>query len=290
MLKKYSGKTILSIILCLATCLSLVGCGAKEPQPEPLSPLEVSILRVGKADVIVLISGEEVMVIDAGEEEDGEELIEFLSQQGLSHIDTLIITHFDRDHVGGGDSVVEELLIGQVIIPDYEGVNPEYSDFMDSLQEKNITPVALTEPMEFTFGESKVTVEPPLSYDLSNEKGENDNNFSLITTVVHGENRLIFTGDAEKQRIREWLSQGTAAPCKFLKMPHHGVYNSALKDLLEATTPEFAVICSSNKHPADEKTLELLKEYKVNAKQTKDGDVSITSDGYKIEIHQKLEH
>ncbi|MEG2192971.1 MAG: MBL fold metallo-hydrolase, partial [Oscillospiraceae bacterium] len=181
MLKKYSGKTILSIILCLATCLSLVGCGAKEPQPEPLSPLEVSILRVGKADVIVLISGEEVMVIDAGEEEDGEELIEFLSQQGLSHIDTLIITHFDRDHVGGADVLAEAIEIKEVILPKYLGTSTEYLDFMAVLKQKNTVPKELENPLEFAFGEAKMLVEPPKDYKIPANEAEFDNNFSLIT-------------------------------------------------------------------------------------------------------------
>ncbi|MEG2204316.1 MAG: hypothetical protein RRY21_04050, partial [Oscillospiraceae bacterium] len=75
-----------------------------------------------------------------------------------------------------------------------------------------------------------------------------------------------------------------------LKMPHHGVYNAALKELLEATSPEFAVICSSRKHPADSQTIELLRKRQVQSWETKDGNVTVLSDGSKLEIHQELEN
>ncbi|MEG2118907.1 MAG: hypothetical protein RRY53_01030, partial [Pseudoflavonifractor sp.] len=58
---------------------------------------------------------------------------------------------------------------------------------------------------------------------------------------------------------------------------------------LEAVKPEFGVICSSNKHPADGQTLELLKDQNVQSWQTKDGNVTVISDGSQIEIHQERE-
>ena len=41
------------------------------------------------------------MVTDAGEEDDGEEVVSFLTNQGVFKVDVLIITiHYDQDHVG----------------------------------------------------------------------------------------------------------------------------------------------------------------------------------------------
>lgn len=253
-------------------------------------PLKVTLLKVGKADAIALQTEGETMVIDAGEEEDGEEMVMFLKNQGITRVDTLIITHFDRDHVGGADIVAEEMDVGTVVLPDYEGTNTEYEDFMDVLGKKGITPRRLTEPEEYTLGEAHVLVEPPHSYETKSAAAEFDNNFSLIATVTHGENRLLFMGDAEKQRIREWIAGENAAPCKFLKIPHHGVYNTALKELMETVSPDYAVICSSNKNPAEVETLELLKKKNISVFQTKDGNVTVISDGKKLELNQKLEH
>ncbi|MEG1931770.1 MAG: hypothetical protein RR075_01525, partial [Pygmaiobacter sp.] len=174
-------------------------------------------------------------------------------------------------------------------LPAYSGISTEYLDFMAALEHKGLVPQLLTESAELEFGSARVVIEPPLSYELPANVAEFDNNFSLITSVVHGENRLLFTGDAEKQRIRQWVESGNAVDCDFIKMPHHGVYNTALTQLLDAVTPEYSALCSSNKHPADSETLELLKQKGVQFLETKDGNITVISNGSDLEIHQTLE-
>lgn len=276
------------MVFCAAGILFFSN-GGQAHSGQKMEPLKTTILRVGKADAIVVQTIEKTMVIDVGEEEDGEEMVTFLKNQGITKIDALIITHYDKDHVGGADTLVEEMEIERVLLPDYEGSSTEYSDFVNALQQKQLTPERLTEPVSFAFGEAQVLVEPPISYEIEEGVMEYDNNFSLITTITHGKNRLLFTGDIEKQRIREWISQREHAVCQFLKMPHHGVYNKALAELIEIVKPEKAVICSSKKNPAESKTLELLKQTGVQILQTKDGNITVISDGEQLEMHQDLE-
>ena len=273
------------LLAVLFALLLTAGCGA---EPDGMEALKVTVRKVGKADAIVLQTGDRAMVIDAGEEEDGQELTDFLTRQKISRVETLIITHFDQDHVGGADTLVDALEVGQVLLPDYEGEGAEYEDFLDALDRKKLLPRRLNAPEEFAFGEASVLAEPPASYEAKS-KGEADNNFSLITTVTHGENRLVFLGDAQKRRCREWLDGGTAGPCGFIKMPHHGVYQSELERLIETVRPEYAAICDSRKHPADSRTLELLKQHDVGTFQTKNGDVTVLSDGRGLEVHQELD-
>ncbi|MEG1633374.1 MAG: MBL fold metallo-hydrolase [Oscillospiraceae bacterium] len=274
------------LLFCLAACaLTLLGVFLSS-RGEAVPPLTVTLLKVGKADAIVLRSEGHAMVIDTGEEDDGEELVAFLENQGIHRVDALIITHFDRDHVGGADTLIEKMEVGQIYLPAYRGDSSDYLDFIAALSLKGLVPQELTQAIEFDFMAARVLVEPPPSYETVGGATENDNNFSLVTTVIHGDNRLLFAGDAEKQRIRGWLSGGTAAACDFLKMPHHGVYNTALNELLESVSPQYAVICSSEKHPADKETMALLKQKSITAFETKDGDVTLISDGSRLKIHQ----
>lgn len=248
--------------------------------------LKTTLLKVGKADAIIFEYGEFTMVIDAGEEDDGEEVTEFLNSRNITDVDVLIITHFDRDHVGGADILVESLPVKQVILPDYESEHIEYIDFMNALKEKNIEPMRLSEDYSFTVGTMNVLIEPPRSYEIT-VPGEYDNNFSLITTVTHQDNRLVFTGDIEKSRIRSWLAEGQET-CVFLKIPHHGVYNQAMEDLINTLQPKFTAICSSAKHPADSETIEIIKKVTPEIRQTKDGKITVISDGKNIEVNQKV--
>ena len=283
--QKHTKKLIAAVLVCIMAAIQLTGCASSTSNA--MTPMSVDLLKVGKADAIVLQTGDNTMVIDTGEEDDGEELVDFLTNKGVSHVDVLIITHFDQDHVGGADTLIESMDVEQIYIPAYEGMHTEYFDFLCALEGKGITPTPLTQSVRFPFGDAEVLVEPPTSYEIASDTVENDNNFSLITTVVHGQNRLVFMGDAEKQRIRQWLDSGTAADCDFLKVPHHGVYNTALEDLLNATTPEYAAICSSSKHPAAPETLELLKQHGAEIFETKDGNITVISNGSKLELHQK---
>lgn len=282
-------KLKLKISLLLAGLLvitTLAGCG-KQLSDADFKPLVVTLLKVGKADAIIVQADGAVMVIDTGEEDDGPEVVEFLRGKGVSTVDALIITHFDHDHVGGADTLAESIDIREIYVPAYSGTSTEYTDFMAVVEKRGFTVKPLTAPVEFTLGDADVLIEPPPSYEPMVTGAENDNNFSLITTITHGENRMVFMGDAEKQRINEWLNTPSAHDCNFLKVPHHGVYNTALENLFKVVSPEIAVICTSNKHPADIKTVELLKQSGAQVLQTKDGNITVISSGLNLEINQK---
>lgn len=250
------------------------------------SPMEMNFLKVGKADAIVIQSAGKTVVVDAGEEDDGEEIVQYIKSRGITEIDVLIITHFDKDHVGGADTLVEELEVKRVLLPDYPGQGTEFWDFMDALDAKEITPEWIWEKTEFSIADMKFEIDPPASYETGDGVQEYDNNFSLVTTITHENNRLLLTGDMEKQRIREWLSEEEREPYQFLKVPHHGVYNRALAEMFATVEAEYAVICCSQKNPADEKTVELLKTYGTQVLETKNGDITVISDGNGLEVRQ----
>lgn len=289
--RRKRGIGLLLIVLLLAGVLVGVWWKKEEKPKKEVSnhALKVTLFKVGKADAIVLEKENYTMVIDVGEEEDGEEVVAYLKGQGKDTVNDLVITHFDKDHVGGADTLVEDLYVQRAIIPNYQGQTVEYSDFIQALKEKQVDTKTLNENMEFTVQDMNVLIEPPLSYELSENIVEMDNNFSLITTITHGRNRLVFMGDAEKQRIREWLKTGEVGKCDFLKVAHHGVYETELKTLLDKLKPECAAICTSHKNPADKETLEELKKRNVRYFETKDGNITVISDGKDLELHQKVE-
>ena len=285
MKKETIRKRVLALMLLAAVFCSLVGCMPQEASR--LTPITVTLLKVGKADAIVVLSGSQAMLIDTGEEDDGMEVVEFLQKHGITQVEAMVITHFDQDHVGGADTVLESFPVKTIYVPDYEGVHTEYLDFLQAAEAKAAPIQRLSQSVTFSFGDAEVLIEPPASYEIPEGKADYDNNFSLITTITHGKNRLVFMGDAEKARIREWLRGGSAVPCDFLKVPHHGIYNKALEDLFRTLMPKYSVICSSQKHPAEEKTLELLKKYSSHIFETKDGNILVISDGNRLEVQQK---
>lgn len=257
---------------------------AAAEETSSLNPLTLQVLKVGKADAMVLTCGDAVMVIDCGEKEDGEEVLDYLSQKGAGKVDILLITHFDKDHVGGADTVVEGIPVDRILMPDYEETGKQYREFVDALDNIGKEPERVTEVLNLQLGDAAVKVEPPASYEIPDTDDEYDNNFSLITTVDLGKNRLVFTGDIEEERISQWLDGGTVQKCDVLKIPHHGFYNEPLEEMVGIMQPSYAVICDSEKNPAEKKTVSMLEEKGAQCLQTKDGDITIVCDGENIEV------
>ena len=285
---KTKKRSTLILLGCCVLCLALVflylalrGSSIRDAR------LRVTVLKVGKADAIFLRSGDAAMMIDTGEADDAEKIVQFLKDEGVTTLNAMIITHFDKDHVGSAGQLVEQFNVERVLVPDYEGTREEYFDFISAMKAAMVTPEPVAQTTEFTFGESSVLIEPPLDYSaegVSKAVDDYDNTLSLITTVTCGQKKFLFAADADRRRLKEWLEHTDVGHVDFLKVPHHGLFNAALEPFLQATTPEFAAITCSKKKPADASVLELLEKYGVNVFQTAEGPVTAVTDGVKLEV------
>ena len=80
---------------------------------------EITAFATGKADSLLIRSGDVNILIDAGEETDAELICSRMKEKGVSRIDLLIVTHFDRDHAGGVPQIMENFEVEEVYYPDY---------------------------------------------------------------------------------------------------------------------------------------------------------------------------
>ena len=246
--------------------------------------LTITALSVGKADALIIRQADWVMLIDAGEEEDGEKVVGALQREGIEKIDLFLVTHFDKDHVGGAARVMEEMEVSSVFLPDYEGDRPEYQSFLEALR-GHPDVRRIKEPLELPAGGMRMTVWPAKDpRTILDTEDEWDNDLSLVTSLRYGSRGFLLTGDIEKERIRQMLSSDTDWSHDWIKMPHHGRYQKALGDLLDAVEPEAAVICCSDKNPAEKKTLALLQEKGIPVWDTRDQAVVTVCDGETITI------
>ena len=281
------------LVLFLTLCISVLLCACQNPKapetelqeasvPAVSGTFSVSIFDVGKADAIFLQTTNHTVVIDCGEKGDAEDLVASLEEKGVKKIDYLFITHFDKDHVGGVPGILEKMDVGEIIVPDYEGNNSAYTNYLSALQEKNISPAALTETMVLTLDDVLFEVFPPLKASYV----ESDNDYSLVISASHGENRFLFTGDAEAERLKELPSQFSLKH-DFLKVPHHGRFSDSTKDFLTGTAPDYAVITCSKKNPPEQRVLDLLSSLDVEVFLTENGTVHAVSDGKNITLTQE---
>lgn len=88
-------------LICILFALIpvLYGCSQKTQTdvPETYGTFEFSVLKVGKADAMVMRTQNHCVVMDCGEKDDGKKILDFLAQSGTERIDRLFITHFDKN-------------------------------------------------------------------------------------------------------------------------------------------------------------------------------------------------
>jgi len=246
----------------------------------------ITALPVGKADSLILQENQTAILVDTGEREDGLFIEQELKNRGIEKLDLLFVTHFDKDHVGSAAYLLERIKVDTVLMPDYAGERPEYQEFLDSLNHHSeIKQIRVTEPLLLDYGAVKMTIYPAEdAQEIQNTEGEYDNDMSLVASVIYGDKKFFLTGDIEKTRISQMLSMDIDWKHDWIKMPHHGKYQKALKDLLDVVQPDFAVICCSREEPAEKKTLKLLAEEKITTWDTSSRSVVTICDGEKIKV------
>ena len=242
---------------------------------------KIYFFNAGKADAILLSKDDKYMMIDTGEESLSNEILTYFKQNNITKLDYLIITHFDKDHVGSASSIIDNIEIGEVLQSNVEKDSIYYTKYLNSLNIKGITPTIVTGDYKIKLSDIDIIVNGPLTIYDSNES----NNSSLIVSIKYINNKFLFMGDSQNARIKDFLSINDE-DYDFLKVPYHGNYLKRVEDLLEEKNIKYAVITSSNKEMEDDDTIKMLQKYNVKYYLTRKGSISVLSDGNKILIKQ----
>ena len=266
--------------IAILALLSIFGCSSRLTAGEAINELEITVFKIGKADSILLTIGENTLLIDTGEDEDGKEVLKYLQDKNISSIDYMIITHFDKDHVGGADTILNRVKVEKVITPNYETDTKEYRDYVKAMKSNGLTAEKLIDDKIIKASSAELTIYPPKqdSYD-------GDNDYSLIISMKHGKNSFLFAADAEEARLLELMQQGNLEHT-FLKVPHHGKNDPMNEKFFMMVKPKYAVITSSETKREKKRVVAALKDLGAKVYVTRQGEIHVRSNGENIEISQ----
>ena len=246
-----------------------------------MGDMRISFIDVGKGDCILLQYGESAALIDTGYDDTSDEVLSSFQKLGVSHLDCLIITHYDSDHVGGLRAIGKALAIDVVYLPGYEGGDKNYKTVMSAIEDLGLNAQPVTEEQRLKLGDAELDVFPTSLKYIPGSKGEegNDNDLSLVVTLTGDGGSYLFAGDLEEDGIAAFLGAGHGR-FDVLKMPHHGKKASNTDELIEDVEPQIAIITDSEDDPADKKTLKLLKNNGVDVYRTSaSGTITVQNDG-----------
>ncbi len=209
---------------------------------QPDGKLHVAFLDVGQGDAIFIQtpSGRQILV-DGGN--DPSVLNDRLGRQMPfwdRHIDIMVATHPDADHVSGLVELYGRYQIGQ-LITDGEGMGA--SSVYDALlqaataQQTPLHRAMAGEVIEISDGVRLEMVHPGAELD---EENRNDNSVSF--RLVYGDFSVMLTGDTEEKGEAQMLQKGYPLQSLVFKAGHHGSQTSSTTPFLQAVQPHILII------------------------------------------------
>lgn len=261
------GKELKMIAAAITLAALLAGCGAPQTKPEtPEGGLTVDFLSTGKSDCAVICMDDLVILSDTADADDYGAIAALLTERGIDRIDYIILSHYDKDHIGAAGALIRNFTVGAVLRPDYVEDSDEFEDMESAVASSGTRDLILTGDYSIESENGSVLVDPP------DKNYGDDNNNSMLTTVTYKGRRLLFLADARKKRLEEFLSSAERG-YDLIKLPHHGDSNKPLLRLLRETRPAWAVEMLSRQETVEPELLQLLAELDIPLLCTFDGPI-----------------
>jgi competence protein ComEC len=224
------------------------------------------------------------MLIDAGDTDDEDTIIDYMKAQKVKKLDYVICTHPHVDHIGSMDDVINEFNVGKVIMPAVTHTTKVFEDLLDVIEDKGLK---ITKPVvgeEYAIGKAEFTIIAP------NDKYSDLNNNSVGIKLTNGKNSFIFIRDSETKSIEDILDNEIDINADVYMAGYDGSDTSTNSELLDAISPDSAIISvgkNSYGHPSDS-VLDMLNDEGIATYRTdENGTIVATSTGTKISFDAK---
>ena len=248
---------------------------------DELKGLKISYLDVGQADSILIQTGNENMLIDAGNNADGNGIVNYLNSQDITNLKYVVGTHAHEDHIGGMDDIINNFNIEHFFMPDVITTTKTFEDVLDALASKEVRFETPNIDDTLNLGEATIKV---IYVGTDNN---NLNNDSIVLKLKYKNAEFLFMGDLEKSIEKELLDKDIKAD--ILKVGHHGSDSSSSKEFIEKVNPSMSIISvgKNNKYNHPKKsTIETLNKNNSKVLRTDElGTIIVTSDGYKVNYY-----
>lgn len=254
--------------------------GAVKSEDVKAGSMEVHFMDVGQGDATLIVCDGHSMLIDAGDYTKGTAIQNYLKKQKIKKLDYLIFTHPDADHIGGAPVIITKFDIDRVFLSNFEKDNKTYQKMIQALDNKHLKYTTPKIGTQYSLGSAKITILAP------NGSYDNPNDASVALTVEHGENRFLFTGDAEEAAEKDIMANGIDISADAYKAGHHGSRTSTSKEFFEAVDPAYAVISCGEENSYGHPHAETLNTFRMNGvdvyRTDEEGTIVAVSDGKEI--------
>lgn len=258
------------LFLIFAYLLFIIFCWSKEKRPKVfllcvvsglvvtlllsylaprLDRYRVTVLDVGQGQAVLFQTTKGTFLVDCGGDNANtaaDTVAAELLSQGITQLDGVILTHYDKDHAGGILPLLSRIPAKKLYLPNME----DSGNICKMLQEEyKDSSILIKENTEISLGAHKIYLYPGAD--------ERDRNENSVCVLFQAENcDILITGDRNRSGEQALLQQAQLPDLEILIAGHHGAASATSFPLLQATHPEAVIISvgADNKygHPAEE--------------------------------------
>ncbi len=254
---------IWSVVVLGWVCIGLSGLAARRPAMWwitgavmvvwllwPMLPihkrplLRIDMLAVGEGTCMILRSGGETIVFDAGSSTNldagRKTIIPAMRSLGIMSVDGIVLSHPDLDHYSAATELAEEFDIDKVYVAPQFISTVQHAErgsavhLMDQLTRLRVAVIELDESSQVPLGDSTATV---LQAPRAGTYGH-DNNASVVLSIEVAGRTVLLAGDIQSEAINNLMSRHPGLRADVAEFPHHGAYSEEAEALLEQLEPE----------------------------------------------------
>lgn len=279
----------------------------------PTGKLRVDFLDVGQGDsALVTFPDNTTLLIDGGgrpgpfqpnkiggDETDGEETFEretrsigeavvseYLWWRGVDHVDYILATHADADHIDGLNDVARNFKVRAALVARTPAQDQEYLRFSETLFREQVPIRVIGAGDVLRFGEVTASVlSPSPSADANAPSRNND---SVVLRLQLGSRVLLLTGDVEMAGESGMLQARQNLRADVVKVAHHGSRTSSVPSFIAAAQPRFAVISVGQTSIFGHPNREVVERWKSSGAKVlttgNSGTITVTTDGHDLQV------
>src|SRR5882724_635320 len=280
----------------------------------PQGKLRIDFLDVGQGDAaLVTFPDNTTLLIDGGGrpgpfqkvnlsgdvEAEGEETFEretrsigesvvseYLWWRGLDHVDYILATHADADHIDGLNDVARNFSVRAALVARIPGSDPEYARFSKTLSEEHIPLHIIGAGDVLRFGGVTASVLWPLP--SVNPNAASRNNDSIVLRLQLHERALLLTGDIEMAGESAMLQAHENVGADVIKVAHHGSKTSSTAPLIAAVRVRFAVISVGQTSIFGHPNKEVVERWRASGAEVlitgQSGTITVTTNGQNLNL------
>lgn len=208
-----------------------------------------SVLDIGQGTAVLIETENRRLLYDTGpiqgkKDDAGQRIIlPYLRGRGVDHIDRMVISHSDSDHVGGAATLLKHIQFDSMM-----GSLPNNNSLLQNLQLRGIPSIPCRYGQRWIWdGVEFIIWHPDEKTVFSNQYFGKPNEISCALEIRNTQSSLWLTGDVEKQgeaeiteRLDAEMLREIGARELIFMAPHHGSKTSSSLALLKRLDPDQA--------------------------------------------------